>query len=261
MLSASPLAQDLNAVSLLGVDYFHLKTADGSELYLTRFGAPFREQLLPENWYEPEWFAAERTRLVGTSTIYRLPSKPVRGVSLDLVVRFSRVGEEVPMDAESRNRNIDVEFNSPFEEFAAVMQLRAMRPRIFTKKPLAIFIPGERLQLWQTGRLESKIATKLARHPEVPLDILRQYILLYGWIKGVNAVQAVQAVGAGAYPSHNFLSEITLKAISDLARHRFWMLDMKPEHIVLRICRDGSLLRGKGSLCYALVDYELLEGF
>src|SRR6267378_3371464 len=172
MLPAARLAQDLNAVSLLGVDYLHLQAADGSELYLTRFGAPFREQLLPENWYESEWFAAKRTRLLGTSFVYRLPSKPVHGVSLDLVVRFSRVGEEVPTDAQWRNRNIHVEFNSPFEEFAVVMELRATRPRIFTKKPLAIFVPGERLQLWQTGRLESKIAAKLARNAEVQIDIL-----------------------------------------------------------------------------------------
>src|SRR5436190_3114302 len=163
-MTAPRVAQDINTVSLLGLDYLRLRTANGGELYLTRFGAPFREQLAPENWYASDWFAARRTRLLGTSTIYRLPTKSVRGVSLDLVVRFSRVGEEVPIDAPTRNRNVDLEFNSPFEEFALVMELRATRPRIFTKKPLAIFVPGEPLRLWQTGRLESKIAAKLARH-------------------------------------------------------------------------------------------------
>ena len=47
-----------NAISLLGVDYIHLKTADGGDLYLTRFGLPFWKNLLPENWYAREWFEA-----------------------------------------------------------------------------------------------------------------------------------------------------------------------------------------------------------
>src|SRR5882724_3323950 len=106
MLAASPLAQDHSVVSLLGLDYLRLRTADGGELYLTRFGAPFREQLAPENWYAPDWFVARRTRLLGTSTIYRMPTRLVRGINLDLVVRFSRVGQEIPMDTASRNRNI-----------------------------------------------------------------------------------------------------------------------------------------------------------
>ena len=158
-----------------------------------------------------------------------------------------------------RSEPIVVHFSTQVAATKSVVELRI--PDLRKDGPVRDGLAGERLQLWQTGRLESKIATKLARRPEAPLDILRQYILLYGWIKGVNAVQAVEEAGGAAYPSDNFLSEITLRAISDLERHRFWMLDIKPEHIVLRICRDGSLLRRKGSLCYALVDYELLEGF
>jgi hypothetical protein len=261
-MTAPRVAQDMNAVSLLGLDYLRLRTANGGELYLTRFGAPFREQLAPENWYASDWFAARRTRLLGTSTIYRLPTKSVRGVSLDLVVRFSRVGEEVPIDAPTRNRNVDLEFNSPFEEFALIMELRAMRPRIFTKKPLAIFVTGEPLQLWQTGRLESKIAAKLARHPEVQLDILRQYILLYGWIEGLNAVEVFETFATSTPLDETFLADITRRATLDLQRNGFRMADIKPQHIVLRTLPDGSLLRQRnGQVAYALVDYELLESF
>ena len=67
------------AMSLLGVDYFRLKTADGGELFLTRFGLPFWRHLLPENWYAHEWFEANRERLEGTSTVYRVPTRPVDG--------------------------------------------------------------------------------------------------------------------------------------------------------------------------------------
>jgi hypothetical protein len=72
------------AVSLLGVDYVRLKTQDGGDLYLTHFGLPLREHLAPENWYAPDWFAKRRIRLEGTSTIYRLPTRSVRGHALDL---------------------------------------------------------------------------------------------------------------------------------------------------------------------------------
>ena len=254
-------------ISLIGVDYLRLKTGDGGDLFLTRFGLPFREQLAPENWYAPDWFAVRRARLPGTSAIYKVPTRPVRGVSLNLVARFSRVGQEIPLDTLTLNENIHAEFNSPFEEFALVMELRAAglgasRARILTKRPLAIYMPPEQLQHWQTGRLESKMAAKRARHPEAELDLLRQYILLYGWIEGLNAAQAIQALGVTGRLAETFLAETTLHAIHDLEQLGFRMLDIKPEHLVLRIRPDGSLLRRRtGNPSYALVDYELLERF
>jgi hypothetical protein len=266
--TAPPPASHAEVISLLGVDYLRQKTRDGGDLYLTtRFGAPFRELLDPENWYAPDWFDAKRTRLEGTSTIYKVPTKPVRGVSLDLVARFSRVGEEVPIDMLTRCKYVHTEFNSPFEEFARVMELRAMhtgpsRPRIFTKRPLAIYVPAERLQVWQTGRLQSKIAAKLAQHPEVKLDTLRQYILLYGWIEGLNAAQTAATFGVPGGQREVFLTETTDRAIRDLEQRGFRMLDIKPEHIVFRVRPNGSLLRRRnGEPAYALVDYELLERF
>jgi hypothetical protein len=259
------LVPDAEAVSLLGVDYQLFKTSDGGDLYLTRFGVQLRKQLDPENWYAQDWFAASGKRLPGTSAIYRVRSKPAGGVSLDLVVRFSRIGQVVPVDTLTVCQYPHAEFNSPFEEFALVMDLRAarpgpLRPRIFTKKPLAIFVPAERLQLWQTGRLESKIAAKRARHPETEVDILRRYILVYGWIEQMNAVEAADALRLPGDSRETFLAETTRGAIHDLEQHGFRMLDIKPEHIVVRIRPDGSLLRLRsGELAYALVDYELLE--
>ena len=112
------------AISLLGVDYFHLKTGDGGDLYFTRFGLPFWQNLLPENWYAPEWFEAKRERLEGTSTVYKVPTRPVNGRALNLVVKWSRVGEKVPLDTLTVNKFINAEFNSPFEEFSLLMELR-----------------------------------------------------------------------------------------------------------------------------------------
>ncbi|MCS7337141.1 MAG: hypothetical protein NZ739_02745 [Verrucomicrobiae bacterium] len=64
-----------------------------------------------------------------------------------------------------------------------------------TQLPLAIYVPSERLQLWETGRSEEKIRVNIARHPGVEPDILRQYVLLFGWIDGLHAVKAAEALG------------------------------------------------------------------
>jgi hypothetical protein len=224
-----------------------------------------REQLAPEDWYAPDWFAKRRIRLEGTSTIYRLPTPPAQGRALDLIVRFSRLGQEIPLGTQFLSDNVHAEFNSPFEEFALIMALRKAHlgksiPRMFTQKPLAIYVPATKLQDWQTGRLESKMAAKRARHPEVQLEKSRLYILLYGWIDGFNAVQAAHALGMSATGNRKFLRDVTLRVIHDLTSHGFRVLDIKPEHVVVRIRPDNSLLRRpSGDLAYALVDYELLE--
>jgi hypothetical protein len=252
-------------ISLLGVDYVHLKTRDGGDLYLTRFGALFWRHLLPESWFAPEWFKAKSQRLLGTGTVYKLPTRPVEGRSLDLVVKWSRVGEDVPLDTLTVNKFIHAEFNSPFEEFSLLMELRQgdVGPaaiRIRTQLPLAIYVPGERLQLWQTGRSEHKIRAKVARHPGVEVDILRQYVVLYGWVKGLDAVETAQSFGFGARSRAEFLAQVTSVVTHELREKGYRVIDMKPAHIILRPTRDRRLSRDwHGQFAYALVDYELLE--
>src|SRR6185369_9374043 len=113
---------DSKAVSLLGVDYLRTKTADGGDLFLTKFGLPFWQHLQPENWYAREWFEAKRERLEGTSVVYKVPTRTVNGRALQLVVKWSRVGEVVPLDTMTVNKFIHAEFNSPFEEFSVLME-------------------------------------------------------------------------------------------------------------------------------------------
>src|ERR1017187_5933619 len=138
------LPAQCNRMSLLGVDYFHVKTRDGGDLYLTHFGAPFWRHLLPENWYAPDWFESKRERLEGTSMVYKVPTRVVDGTTLNLVVKWSRVGEVVPMDTLTINKFIHAEFNSPFEEFSRLMELRKGDSgpagiHIHTPRPLAIY--------------------------------------------------------------------------------------------------------------------------
>jgi hypothetical protein len=252
-------------LSLLGVKYLRLKTDDGGDLHLTRFGLPFWRNLLPENWYAREWFVANRERLEGTSTIYKVPTRPVNGRTLNLVVKWSRVGEDVPLDTMTVNRFMHAEFNSPFEEFSLLMELRKGETgppgiRIRTQQPLAIYVPSERLHLWQTGRSESILRSKLARHSEVEIDILRQYVVLYGWIKGLNAVEMAQRFPHSERARAEFMAAATSLATHELLQKGYRVIDMKPAHIILRPGARQPLLRDRhGQFAYALVDYELLE--
>lgn len=253
------------AMSLLGVEYFRLKTDDDGELFLTRYGVPFWKHLLPENWYANEWFEANRERLEGTSTVYRVPTRPVDGKALELVVKWSRVGEDVPLDTLTVNKFIHAEFNSPFEEFSLLMELRKGEAgprgiRVRTQQPLAIYVPGQRLQIWQTGRSEDKIRAKVARHPDVEIDILRQYVVLYGWIKGQDAVETAEQFKMGDRDRAEFLARTTSLVNHELWQKGYHVIDMKPAHIILRPRPDKTLLRDhNGQIAYALVDYELLE--
>ncbi len=254
-----------HALSVMGVKYLRMKTEDGGDLYLTQFGLPFWQNLLPENWYARGWFEANRERLEGTSTIYKVPTRRINGRTLNLVVKWSRVGESVPLDTLTINRFIHAEFNSPFEEFSLLMELRKgeLGPpgiRIHTQQPLAIYVPGERLQLWETGRSESTLRAKLMRHSEVEIDILRQYVVLYGWIKGYNVVEMAARLLFPERARAEFLAAATSLTTHELLLKGYRVIDMKPAHVIVRHGRDKPLLRDRhGQFAYALVDYELLE--
>jgi hypothetical protein len=256
---------DFTRCWIQGVEYFRSQPAGGGDLFLTRYGLPFARQLQPENWFVPEWFAGHRRRLRGTSTIYQVQTKPDQGRSLAIVVRFNRVGEDLPIDTITRDAHMDATFSSPFEEVAELMALRAARfgserRRVPTKRPLAIYSPAKRLELWQTGRSESIMAIKQAQHQGITLDIERQYILLYGWIKGIDMQDATDKFGIVGASRESLQASAVAEVERDLKQAGFRVVDMKPAHIIVRFAQDGSLLRRKdGRLVYALVDYELLE--
>ena len=251
---------------MLGVDYVHVKTAEGGDIYLTGYGAPFREHLKPENWYEEPWFTEKRQRLQGTGTVYRVPTKPISGhlrSSIDICVKWSRVGQDVPLDTFTLYRNINAEFNSPFEEFALVEELRRGEYgprdlRIRTQKPLAIYVPPERMQLWQTGRSRDKVMARIARRPGVEIDILRAYILIYDWVYGVDAIDAYSHYNFAPIERDRQLSAVTTLVDHDLQAKGFMVADHKPTHIITRMRDDKMVLRRDGRVAYAIVDYELL---
>ena len=269
-------------VNVLGVVYLHTKTEDGGDLYFTRYAEPHQEHLEIKNWYEETWFEKHRVRLLGTSSVYRVPTRKVHGTSLDLVVKNCRVGEDVPINTHSLAEFMSAEFNSPWEEFALVMEMgdKQVGQRlnwIRVQRPLAIYVPPQTMQLWQSGRSTSRINRIRARHPGIDIDILKQYKLVYEWIRGKNLVEIFEHIKMELPDIVHHLKDMQKKAFDDLSVKGYYMADMKPEHVILdeedcdrieAVGRNGEaaatekqvemvyhlLTGGK----YSLIDYELL---
>jgi len=152
------------------------------------------------------------------------------------------------------------EFNSPFEEFSLVIDLRTVMrnsPRkIVIQKPLAIYVPSEPLELWQTGRKEYKMRYKIESHKEIALDMHRSYAVIYEWIKGIDAIQAFDR----KILAEKYLKILTLDAEKKMRKNGFVVKDNKPHHVIVRPKQKKSLAQDKnGNILYALIDYELLE--
>jgi hypothetical protein len=262
-----------------GVDYARLDPPNGGKLLLTRHGWPFAACLLPRQWFDDRHYVRAGTRLLGgTGAVYRVPTRPAGGQSIDVVVKFSRVGQEVPLEMatafpdEVTDEDIAAaRFNSPFEEFGLLEEMRrgAFGPRdvrIRTHRPLAIYIPDEQYELWKLGRSRGRFTphqrslkqdqNRVDEPLAIELDIKRDYVLVYSWIKGDNAEDFFLR---GELSEEDLLA-LTPRVHGDMASKGFRVLDNKPKHYILRRSRrSGELLeRGKG-LAYAMIDFELLQ--
>jgi hypothetical protein len=275
-------AQQKALVNVLGVVYLHTRTEDGGDLYCTRFAEPHQEHLDIKNWYEESWFTEHRVRLLGTSSVYRVPTRPVNGTSLDLVVKNCRVGEDVPINTHTLEEFVSAEFNSPWEEFALVMEMadKQVGQRIGwirAQRPLAIYVPPQRMQLWQSGRSRAKINRIRARHPGIDIDILKQYKLVYEWIRGKNLTEIFEHLKIEIPDIVHHLKTMQMKAFNDLSKKGYLMADMKPEHVIIddddcerieEAGRNGGAEASRKQVDmvyhllsvgkYSVIDYELL---
>jgi hypothetical protein len=187
------------------------------------------------------------------------------------------VGEDVPVDTHTLREFINAEFNSPWEEFALVMELREGRhgpayERIATQEPLAIYVPPERMQDWQTGRSEDRINRIQQRHPGMALDILKQYKLVYAWIPGRNLLEAFADLGISRERLGDLPWRLNTQVLADMERKGFQVADMKPVHVILapddlrRLAAEthdaedaiAGVCRLVDERRYSVIDYELL---
>ncbi|UCD84303.1 MAG: hypothetical protein JSU92_13655 [Deltaproteobacteria bacterium] len=245
---------------ILDVDYTHLALDEEGDLFLTDFAVPFVECLLPENfWSDKEWFEKNSQRLTGTSSIYRIRTKEVKGKQRDIVLKWNRMGQGVP-GSEDDEQLANAEFNSPFEEFSLLMELRSLLratgTSLYTQKPLAIFVPEKRVELRRMGRKEYLMKAIIEKHIEIDLDMHRAYGVIYEWVKGIDATQALQQ----HIIDEELVESLTLQAHKRMLDCGFDVKDNKPHHIIVRPKGNEEILRdSKNNPLYAVVDHELLK--
>ena len=263
-------------VRAFGVEYAHLAPPEGGDLYVTREGWPNVAALMPDRWYANGRYQAEGARMhTASGTVYHMCVPAGGARPLHLVVKFSRVAQDVPLVLETKfPAGVSAEaiaaarFNSPMEEFGLLAELRRVvrgpGPRLLTQRPLAIYAPPEEFDLWELGRLTSSFHSHRLQLAEdqsdsvkaIELDIRRIYVLLFGWISGRDAEECFDDGLLDERELHALTSRVT----GELAASGFLVLDNKPRHFILRLRDDGTLLRHRdGRLAYGLVDFELLQ--
>ncbi|MFH1923925.1 MAG: hypothetical protein ABIP48_29040 [Planctomycetota bacterium] len=247
-------------ISVLGVRYLHLRMEDGTDLYVTEHGVPFTKCLLPENhWYDRAWRDRHSVRLPGTSALYRMSTKEVDGRSKDIVIKWNRMGQDIP--GETASAELDgAEFNSPFMEFSLVLEMRKTRHespgQLYTHKPLAIYVPRKFVEGERLGRKRHKMQAIQRKHEEIDLDWNRNYAVIYEWLKGIDAAEAHRE----GLIDHDGMVSLFERATREMRFKGFRVQDNKPQHIIVRPAPNGGLVRNKpGDVLYGLVDFELLR--
>lgn len=262
---------------VFGVDYAICPQPDGGELYISRAAWHWLEYLLPDRWWDRDELCVRGERLTGsTGTVYRARSEPPGLVPRDLVVKFSRVAQDVPLfipdeflDSLPKEAVATARFLSPFAEFGLLTEMRGSLMnhgphRLRTKVPLAIYSPPEKYPLWQTGRhpdlFRAHMRAMAADQFEnglapVTLDLGRDYLEIFEWIDGIDAEEAFRQ----GYLDREDLKNLTRSTNFALARLGYRVLDNKPRHVIVRPGADGTLARRHGRTLYALIDFELLQ--
>jgi hypothetical protein len=255
-------------LAIFDVPYLHVRLPDDDELYFTEYGLPFIRHLLPGSfWTDPEWFDKHSTKLfshdkrqAGTSAIYKVRTREVDGRGKDIVLKWNRMGQDIPGEGDCEEV-LTAEFNSPYEEFSLVMEMRdswraSSGKPIRTHKPLAIYVPAERVELWQSGRREYKMRAKMRSHGDIEIDMFRSYAVIYEWIKGIDVAEAHHK----GVVTEEEMKQLTLRVEEEMKQYGFVVRDRKPQHIIVRPDSHGSLRKNRqGEVLRAVVDFELLE--
>ncbi|MFC1645664.1 hypothetical protein ACFL2Y_00600 [Candidatus Omnitrophota bacterium] len=245
---------------ILDIEYAHIKLKNKDDLYVINEGLPFIENLKPENyWTDDSWFNKNSKRLSGTSSVYKVRTKKVNGKHKDIVIKWNRMGQNIPGENDCEDL-LSAEFNSPFEEFSLAVDLRnrvlESSFKIIIQKPLAIYVPSESVEIWQSGRKEYKMKYKIDSHKDIALDMCRSYAVIYEWIEGIDAMQAFDK----HIIDEKHMRQLTLDAEKRMEEKGFVVRDNKPHHIIVRPKKSKELERDKkGEVLYGLVDFELLE--
>ena len=138
--------KDIPRIKILDVYYYHLTLDDGDEMYITDHGFRYWQNLLPENfWKDKDWFLKHSVRQQGSSNVYKISTKAIEEESIDIVMKWNRMGEDIPGATFEGDALTDARFLSPFEEFQILQELRKSvqyeNYMVELQLPLAIYVP------------------------------------------------------------------------------------------------------------------------
>lgn len=255
-----------NKRCVFGVDYAHFRGHQNGDLFVTRWGWPILESLFPKNWFVGEPFTKTGRVLAGsTGAVFRVEiPHPARG-QVAVVVKFSRVAQEMRLPLTGSAPGCEpAAFLSPFEEFGRLSKLKSVaRLTLPTKAPLAIYSPPTRYLSSQLHRLPELCqqhsqrleADQAGQAAPVRYDWERLYILLYRWMDGLQAEEAVERGWLTESAARKLCEEVG----QQLEKWGWRVLDHRPRHLILRPCpQTGRLRQRRGRPLCGMVDYELL---
>jgi len=249
-------------VKILDIQYRHLIFNTGDEMYVTDQGFKVWQNLLPENfWTDKDWFQANSERQRGSGNVYRIRTKPVGMQQMDIILKWNRMGTDVP--GETFDEMSDIEFSrflSPFEEFQLLNKLEESlqnTPGKFELQiPLAIFVPVTKEDVSALGRRRYLMSFIQKQHSkDVGIDFERSYAVIYQWLEGINIVQAYKS---GVVREQD-IQELSDKSAMEMNDSGFVIADHKAEHLIVKLVGNNVLRDRNGNIKYGYVDYELLE--
>ncbi len=243
-------------------------------MWFTRDGWNIADALLPQHWFDNALYRQPGRALLGaTGSAYRIPiSHPTRR-GYSAVVKFSRFGQSIGnlcldpgLDYGWSAQALScAQFSDPFEEFGHVTALKARLGLSLTlKRPLLIYSPPRRYLDWQLGReaalrdgIQARFAadqSKVKDCPSTSLEWDRMYIMLYQWLDGIDAGQAVRAHLLPLQEAQRLAKETAAR----LRSAGYVVFDHKIPHLILKMSRTRGWVRRGADLAVGLVDYELL---
>jgi hypothetical protein len=249
-------------VKILDIPYRHLIFDSGDEMYITDEGLAVWQNLLPENfWTDKDWFQAHSERQRGSGNVYKIRTKPIGKNQLDIVLKWNRMGVDVPGETFDEVSNLEnARFLSPFEEFHLLQELKdglQYTPGMFELQvPLAIYVPATKEDSITLGRRQYLMSFIQKQHnKDVGIDFDRNYAVIYKWLEGINIVQAYKR---GVVREQD-IQELTEKAAIEMRDNGFVIADHKAEHLIVKLVGTNVFRDVHGNIRYGYVDYELLE--
>jgi len=249
-------------VKILDIPYRHLIFNSGDEMYITEQGLDVWQFLMPDNfWTDKDWFQTNSERQRGSGNVYKIRTKPIETDQLDVILKWNRMGTDVPGETFDEKSNLEnARFLSPFEEFHLLKELKESlqhSPGMFDLQvPLAIYVPVTKEDLITLGRRQYLMSFIQKQHnKDVGIDIDRNYAVIYQWMEGINIVQAYKS---GVVRQQD-IEELIEKSAIEMRDNGFIIADHKAEHLIVKLVGDNVFRDGNENIKYGYVDYELLE--